>query len=89
MRLCGAQSGHMLLFDGEFFSIAAIKDTPAGFAKHLLAEPNLRAVSGQLPCPAVETKKTINVPDLRADKPYLERLPRAVAAVDQGGFAVS
>ena len=57
LRLCGAQSGHMLLFDGKSFTIAAIKDTPAGFAKHLLAEPKLRAVSGQLPCPACRNKK--------------------------------
>jgi two-component system, NtrC family, sensor kinase len=86
LRLCGAQSGHMLLFDGECFTIAAIKDTPAGFAKHLLAEPKLRAYPGSYLAQLVETKKTINVPDLRADKPYLERLPRAVAAVDQGGL---
>jgi two-component system, NtrC family, sensor kinase len=86
LRLCGAQSGHMLLFDGESFTIAAIKDTPAGFAKHLLAEPKLRAYPGSYLAQLVETKKTINVPDLRADKPYLERLPRAVAAVDQGGL---
>ena len=86
LRLCGAQSGHMLLFDGKSFTIAAIKDTPAGFAKHLLAEPKLRAYPGSYLAQLVETKKTINVPDLRADKPYLERLPRAVAAVDQGGL---
>jgi GAF domain-containing protein len=86
LRLCGAQSGHMLLFDGESFTIAAIKDTPAGFAKHLLAEPKLRAYPGSYLAQLVETKKTINVPDLRADNPYLERLPRAVAAVDQGGL---
>ena len=86
LRLCGAQSGHMLLFDGESFTIAAIKDTPAGFAKRLLAEPKLRPYPGSYLAQLVETKKTINVPDLRADKPYLERLPRAVAAVDQGGL---
>jgi two-component system, NtrC family, sensor kinase len=86
LRLCGAQSGHMLLFDGESFTIAAMKDTPAGFAKHLLAEPKLRTNPGSYLAQLVETKKTIHVPDLRADKPYLERLPRAVAAVDQGGL---
>jgi two-component system, NtrC family, sensor kinase len=86
LRLCGAQFGHMLLFDGESFTIAAMKDTPAGFAKHLLAEPKLRAYPGSYLAQLVETKKTIHVPDLRADKPYLKRLPRAVAAVDQGGL---
>ena len=86
LRLCGAQFGHMLLFDGEAFTIAAMKDTPAGFAKHLLAEPKLRVYPGSCLAQLVETKKTIHVPDLRADKPYLERQPRAVAAVDQGGL---
>ena len=86
LRLCGAQFGHMLLFDGEAFTIAAMKDTPAGFTKHLLAEPKLRVYPGSYLAQLVETKKTIHVPDLRADKPYLERQPRAVAAVDQGGL---
>ena len=86
LRLCGAQSGHMLLFDGESFTIAAMKDTPAGFAKHLLAEPKLRTYPGSYLAQLVKTKKTIHVPDLRADKPYLERSPRAVAGVDQGGL---
>ena len=86
LRLCGAQFGHMLLFDGEAFTIAAMKDTPAGFAKHLLAEPKLPVYPGSYLAQLAETKKTIHVPDLRADKPYLERQPRAVAAVDQGGL---
>ncbi|MGE5162435.1 MAG: GAF domain-containing protein, partial [Sphingobacteriales bacterium] len=86
LRLCGAQFGHMLLFDGEAFTIAAMKDTPTGFAKHLLAESKLRVYPGSYLAQLVEGKKTIHVPDLRADKPYLERQPRAVAAVDQGGL---
>jgi adenylate cyclase len=86
LRLCSAQFGHMHLFDGEAITIVAMKNTPAGFAKYLLAEPKLQAYRGSYLAQLVESKKTIHVPDIRADKPYLERQPRAVAGVEQGGL---
>jgi hypothetical protein len=57
LRLCSAQFGHMLLFDGEAFTVSAMKDTPAGFAKHLLAEPKLRVYPGSYLAQLIETKK--------------------------------
>jgi signal transduction histidine kinase/putative methionine-R-sulfoxide reductase with GAF domain len=86
LRLCGAEFGHMLLFDGEAFTIAAMKDTPVGLANHLRNEPKLRLHPGSYLAQLVETKKTIHVRDVKASKPYAERVARAVAAVDLGGI---
>jgi class 3 adenylate cyclase/putative methionine-R-sulfoxide reductase with GAF domain len=87
LRLCEAKFGHMLLFDGEAFMVAAMKDTPAGFANYLLSEPKLyRPDPGSYLARLVEARKTVHVPDAKADKPYVDGLPRAVAAVDLGGI---
>jgi hypothetical protein len=58
LRLCGAEFGHMLLFDGEAFTFAAMKDTPLGFANYLRNEPKLRLDTGSYLAQLVETKKT-------------------------------
>jgi two-component system NtrC family sensor kinase len=86
LRLCDAQFGHMLLFDGEAFTIAAMQETPLGFANHLQREPKLWPYPGSYLAQLVETKKTICVRDFKASKPYAERVPRAVAAVELGGI---
>jgi len=86
LRLCGAQFGHMLLFDGDGFTIAAMKNTPLGFANHLRNEPKLRLYPGSYLAQLVGAKKTICVRDFKASKPYAKRVPRAVAAVELGGI---
>jgi signal transduction histidine kinase len=86
LRLCTAEFGHMLLFDGETFAIAAMKDTPAGFAEYLHRQPSVAPYPGSYLHRLIETKKSIHVPDVRLDRPYLERQPRAVAATDLGGI---
>jgi GAF domain-containing protein len=63
-----------------------MKDTPVGFANHLRNEPKLRPYTGSYLAQLVETKKTIHVSDIKADKPYKERESRANAAVDLGGI---
>jgi GAF domain-containing protein len=87
IRICDAKFGHMLLFDGEAFTVAAMKDTPAGFANFLLSEPKAhRPYPGSYLAQLVEARKTVHVPDAKADKPYVDGQPRAVAGVDLGGF---
>ena len=86
IRICDAKFGHMLLFDGEAFMVAAMKDTPRGFANYLLSEPKVRPYPGSYLARLVEARKTVHVPDAKADKPYLDGQPRAVAAVDVGGI---
>jgi class 3 adenylate cyclase len=86
VRVCEAKFGHMLLFDGEAFMLAAMKETPSGFANYLLGEPKVRPYPGSYLARLVEARTTIHVPDARADKPYVDRQPRAVAAVNLGGF---
>jgi two-component system, NtrC family, sensor kinase len=85
-RICEAKFGHMLLFDGEAFMVAAMKDTPAGFANYLLSEPKVRPYPGSYLARLVEARKIVHVPDGKADKPYVDGQPRAVAAVDLGGI---
>src|SRR5215831_6261454 len=86
IRICDAKFGHMLLFDGEAFKVAAMKDTPAGLANYLLSEPKLRPYPGSYLARLVEARKTVHVPDAKAEKPYVDGQPRAVAAVDLGGI---
>ena len=86
IRICDAKFGHMLLFDGEAFMVAAMKDTPRGFANYLLSEPKVRPYPGSYLARLVEARKTVHVPDAKAGKPYLDGQPRAVAAVDVGGI---
>jgi GAF domain-containing protein len=85
IRICDAKFGHMLLFDGELFTVSAMKDTPRGFANYLLSEPKVRPYPGSYIARLVEARKTVHVPDAKADKPYVDGQPRAVAAVDLGG----
>jgi GAF domain-containing protein len=85
-RICDAKFGHMLLFDGEAFMVAAMKDVPKGFANYLLSESKVRPYPGSNLARLVEAGKTIHVPDAKADKPYVDGQPRAVAAVDRGGI---
>ena len=84
IRICDAKFGHMLLFDGEAFMVAAMKDTPRGFANYLVSERKVRPYPGSYLARLVEARKTVHVPDAKADKPYLDGQPRAVAAVDLG-----
>ena len=86
IRICDAKFGHMLLFDGEAFMVAAMKDTPRGFANYLVSEPKVRPYPGSYLARLVEARKTVHVPDAKADTPYLDGQPRAVAAVDLGGI---
>ena len=86
IRICDAKFGHMLLFDGEAFIVAAMKDTPRGFANYLVSERKVRPYPGSYLARLVEARKTVHVPDAKADKPYLDGQPRAVAAVDLGGI---
>src|SRR5262249_282255 len=60
IRICDAKFGHMLLFDGEAFMVAAMKDTPAGFANYLLSEPR-RPDLGSYLARLVEARKTVHV----------------------------
>jgi GAF domain-containing protein len=85
-RICDANFGHMLLFDGEAFNVAAMKNTPRGFANYLLSEPRVRPYAGSYLTRLIEARKTVHVLDAKADKSYLDGQPRAVAAVDLGGI---
>src|SRR5262249_8119022 len=60
IRICDAKFGHMLLFDGEAFMVAAMKDTPRGFANYLLSEPKVRPYPGSYLARLVEARKTVH-----------------------------
>jgi hypothetical protein len=86
IRICDAKFGHMLLFDGEAFMVAAMKDTPRGFANYLLSEPKVRPYPGSYLARLVEARKTVHVPDAKAEKPYLEHVPSRLNRGDSFGL---
>jgi class 3 adenylate cyclase/putative methionine-R-sulfoxide reductase with GAF domain len=83
VRICDAGFGNIYRWDGTDLHLVAAHDTPPAFTE----------VPARLPNPAegpigrmVATKSVVHVPDLKAERIYLEqRVPAAVDAVELGG----
>src|SRR5215472_10834511 len=83
-RICGATFACLGLFEGEALRFASISGASADsdfFHSERLHQP------GGCPyvVPLARAKKTVQTPDLRAEKGYLERDPFYVTTVDVGG----
>jgi len=80
MKICQAQFGNMLLYDGDQFQRVALHGVPADFAKSWLEglRPSPHSALGRL----LSTKQVVHVPDARADQAYAERDPLRVATVE-------
>jgi signal transduction histidine kinase len=86
-KLCEASYGTMWLCEGDAFRVAALYGSlPAAYMEQLHSGvlfrlgPNLPAVQ------AVNGRRPVQVPDLRLSRPYLDREPLAVAAVELAGI---
>src|SRR5450631_1378353 len=86
-KLCEASYGTMWLCEGDAFRVAALYGSlPAAYMEQLRSGalfrlgPNLPAVQ------AVNSRRPVQVPDLRLSRPYLDREPLAVAAVELAGI---
>jgi GAF domain-containing protein len=87
VRICDATFGNIDRWDGEVLHMLAAHNTPPAFAearrhlpfRHLPSRPTSHTRH------MVETKTVAHVADLAASEDYIERNPRAVAAVELGG----
>src|SRR5215472_9759708 len=84
MRICEAEFGHLLLYDGECFRAAYLHNLPPAYRKFWEQGPvrvSTKLALGRLP----QTKEAIQITDLKGDGAYREGDPLRVATVDLGG----
>src|SRR5262249_11161105 len=82
MRICEANFGHLLLYDGESYSAAHLHNLPAAYQKIFEQgpiRPNPELALGRLP----HTKQAIQITDLKAEPAYDD--PLRIASVELGG----
>src|SRR6516225_1261498 len=83
-RLCEAKFGHLLIYDGERFRVAAVHAAPSTLTDFLNRGPFLPGAATGLGRLA-RTKRVVHVADLKAEQAYLDRDLRRVATVDGAG----
>ena len=83
MRLCEAAFGSLLVYDGEYLRVGALRLVPAAMAD-FLREP-LKPEPGTAMAQVIEQRRTIRWDDARKQAAYLQRAPLAVAGVELGG----
>ena len=84
MRICEANFGHLLLYDGEAFMAAALHSPPADYAeiwKHGPVRLGPKTGLGRL----AATKQVVHIGDITAEDAYAERDPVRVATADLAG----
>ena len=86
-RICTAKFANLFLYADNSFRIAAQKNAPLAYAERWRQRPVL-AVGDNPHNPLdrlASTKSVINIPDLMAERGYIERNPRFVALVEAAG----
>jgi class 3 adenylate cyclase/putative methionine-R-sulfoxide reductase with GAF domain len=83
-RICEAQFGILRRYDGGLLYTTATRGCPPAYAEHLANTP-MHPPAGLAVGKALLTRQPIQVADAKANKPYLERNPEAVATVELGG----
>jgi signal transduction histidine kinase len=85
MRICEANFGHLLLYDGESYRAAYLHNLPAAYRE--MWEHGPMRVSPKLALGRLaRTKQVIQLTDIKADPAYYtERDPLRVATVELGG----
>jgi GAF domain-containing protein len=84
MRICEAEFGHLLLYDGEHFRAAYLHNLPPAYRKFWEQGPvrvSSKLALGRLP----QTKEVVQISDMKADPAYADGDPLRVATVDLGG----
>jgi len=82
-RLCEAKFGTIYLYDTDRYHLAAAHNVPPVYAeaRRRPFDPGPGTPLGEV----MRTKNTIHFADLAAEKPYIERNPATVDAVELGG----
>ena len=85
MRLCEAAFGSLYTYDGERFHSAAQRGVPPAYAAFREQNPPNPAPDNRF-AQAIETRRTLQILDLKAEKPYLDGNPNSRAMVELGGI---
>jgi GAF domain-containing protein/CheY-like chemotaxis protein len=86
VRICEAKFGMMYLREDDGFRAVAMHNTPPALVearrREGLIRPPPEAPLGRI----AVTKQVVQVADIKASQPYIERNPFVVAAADLGGY---
>jgi len=83
-RICGANFGTMLLYDGDSFLTVALYNVPDAYSSAQMDKPirpHPKSGLGTL----ARTRQVVHIEDLRTQPPYLEGDPAVVAMSDLAG----
>jgi two-component system, NtrC family, sensor kinase len=83
-RICEAQYGVMFKFSGGAFHVDALLGVPPAFAENLLRGPRLPRPGTALGRLST-TKEIVHIPDVRAERAYIDGDPQRRATADLGG----
>jgi GAF domain-containing protein len=72
VRVSGAKFGFMHLYDGGAFRTVAMHNAPPAFAEMRRSNPIFRPGPGTGLDRAVRSKQVVQIPDLKAERPYRE-----------------
>src|SRR4029077_5961702 len=85
-QLCAAKFGNLYLCEGDAFRTIAMHNVPPAFAemrrRDPLVHPEPASALGRLR----STKNAVDIPDVTAERGFIERQPRFVSMVELGGF---
>src|SRR5262245_47924682 len=84
VRICEAKFGNLYLHEGGALRVVASHNVPRAFAEARRRGPIHPAPGGDF-AKLIRTKQTVQTADLAATRPYAERAPPVVDAVELGG----
>src|SRR5262245_13644842 len=84
VRICEAKFGNLYLHEGGALRVVASHNMPRAFAEARRRGPIHPAPGGDF-AKLIRTKRTVQTADLAATRPYAERVPAVVDAVELGG----
>jgi len=85
-RICEANFGHLYRWDGEAFSLVALRNTPPALARERRSSP-LRPGPNEPLGRMMATRNAVHIVDAAAQPTYLDRSdPGVVTAVELGGI---
>ena len=85
-RICEAKFGTLYLREGDAFRAAALHNAPPAFVAMRKRGP-VQAAPNTALGRMMTTKQVVHIPDIKADRAYVERNPLMVSAVELGAFA--
>jgi GAF domain-containing protein len=84
-RICEAKFGNLLLYEGEFFRVAAMHGAPPAWEELRRRDPLLPAAGKHPLARVVATRQVQHIADFKLEEGYLEAEPGPVALVEAAG----